>query len=98
MPNPTIMEAITKRLRVELTYDGFARVAEVHAYGQSSKGHDLMRVWQVRGGSAHHEPVGWKLLRLDESRGVQLTVEAAQVPRPDYRRGDKDLSVIYSQL
>lgn len=85
-------------MRIELAYDGYARVVEVHAYGRNAKAHDVMRVWQVRGGSVHNEPVGWKLLRLDEAQGMRLTSEPAQVPRQGYRPGDRDMTLIYAQL
>ena len=57
-----------------------------------------MRVWQVRGGSVHNEPVGWKLMRLDEARSVAITNEKSAAPRPGYKSGDKGMTSILCQL
>lgn len=57
-----------------------------------------MRVWQLRGGSVSGERSGWKLLRLDETRGLRILDEASQAPRRDYRKGDKAISRIISQV
>lgn len=45
-----------------------------------------MRVWQVRGGSVSGERAGWKLLRLDETRGLQILDEPPEAPHPQYKR------------
>ncbi len=84
-------EALRSGRRLELCYNGFSRVVEVHAVGLTREGNWVMRVWQVRGGSVHGEPVGWKLLRLDEASSGQMLDEAASVPRPGYARGDKQM-------
>ena len=86
----TACEAVTKGLCLEVRYDGYVRVVEVHACGYTHEGHAIMRVWQVRGGSVSGERSGWKLLRLDEARTLSVLVEASQAPRQGYRRGDKD--------
>ncbi len=66
-------EALKDGKRLELRYHGYTRVVEVHAVGSSTKdGHTIMRVWQVRGGSVSNEPVGWKLLRLEEASGAHM--------------------------
>lgn len=82
-------EALESRHCLELRYDGYCRIVEVHAVGSTREGHWVMRAWQVRGGSVSNEPVGWKLLRLDEAFAANVTIEQANVPRPGYRRGDK---------
>lgn len=79
---------------LELRYDGFTRIVEVHAVGTSEEGHDLMRVWQVRGGSVSKERTGWKLLRLDEAFGANVTNEKSEAPRNGYKRGDKAMRLI----
>lgn len=84
--------------RLQLSYDGFMRVVEVHAVGTSKDGNAIMRVWQVRGGSQSGEPQGWKLLRLDEARGGQILDEKSQAPRPGYRHGDGTMASINCQL
>ena len=83
---------------LELRYDGFTRIVEVHAVGVTKEGHDVMRVWQVRGGSVGKESVGWKLLRLDEAFSPRLTDEKSEAPRRDYKRGDEAMRLISCQI
>ena len=90
-------EAIAKRRRLEIRYDGYPRVVEVHAVGRTKEGNWLMRVWQVRGGSSS-EPAGWKLMRLDEVGLVSISKEEAQVPRAGYKRTDPAMAHIECQV
>jgi len=98
MHSTTACEAIAKKRCLEIAYDGYRRVVEVHACGLTSEGHHVMRVWQLRGGSVHNEPIGWKLLRLDETRGLSLLDEKSAAPRPKYRRGDRAMAQIFCQV
>ncbi len=72
---------------LEVRYDGYVRIVEVHACGWTKEGHAVMRVWQVRGGSVSNEPVGWKLLRLDETVGLVLLNELSAAPRQGLQTG-----------
>jgi len=91
-------QAMAERKCLEIRYDGYIRIVEVHACGVTKEGHGVMRVWQVRGGSAHNEPVGWKMLRLDETIGHGITDEPSQAPRQGYRRNDTAMRTIFCQL
>ncbi len=42
--------------------------------------------------------IAWKLLRVDEIRLLALLPNPVPEPRPDYRRGDKDIWLIYCQF
>ena len=98
MNHQTACEALQKGVRLHVQYDGFFRIVEVHAVGVSTANHDIMRVWQVSGGSVHNEPVGWKILRLDEATGGTFTNDPSAAPRPGYKRGDKAMRHIYCQI
>lgn len=98
MHSSTACDALRKGVCLEVRYDGFTRVVEVHAVGVSTARNPVMRVWQVRGGSVHNEPVGWKLMRLDEALGVALLSERSAAPRPGYKPGDKGMQTIVCQL
>ena len=69
-------------------YGGYERTVEVHGVGRSREGREIMRVWQVRGGSASGAGVGWKMLRLHQMRSARIVVEPSQAPRPGYKRDD----------
>ena len=91
-------DALRQGKVLELRYDGYTRSVEVHAVGTSTAGHDVMRCFQIRGGSVSGERVGWKLMRLDEANGAHITDERSQAPRTGYRHGDRDMVRITCQL
>ena len=98
MDTATACKALQDQKRLQISYDGFNRVVEVHAVGFTKERNAVMRVYQVRGGSAHNERVGWKLLRLDETRGLAILDEASEAPRRGYRSGDSAMARIICQI
>jgi hypothetical protein len=94
----TACEALRSGHVLRLTYDGYIRDVEVHAVGFTKDDNAIMRVWQVAGGSASNEPVGWKLLRLDEATGAVVTHQRSLAPRPGYNPGDPVIISITCQL
>ncbi len=90
--------ALREGKRVELRYDGFMLIVEVHAVGVSKDGIDIMRVWQVRGGKIGAEQVGWKLVRLIEAKTAIVLGEKSKAPRPGYARDDRAMRYIRCQL
>jgi hypothetical protein len=58
-----------------------------------------VRVFQISGASDSGEPYGWKLLRVDEIRGLDILEEHFSGPRSGYKRGDKAMDKqIYCEL
>lgn len=91
-------DALRSGKRLELRYDGFFRVVEVHTVGVTTAGNDAMSVYQVRGGSESNERTGWKTMRLDEAFTAAVIDEKAEAPRGGYKRGAKIFSFIYCQI
>lgn len=83
---------------LSLSYNGFARIVEVHAVGNTRAGNPVMRVWQVSGGSSSGKPVGWKLMSIAEASVLRLTEQRSEAPREKYRRGDKAMARILWQI
>lgn len=91
-------EALAAKNRLEIRYDGFIRVVEVHAVGTTSEGNPVMRAWQVRGGSKSGNTTGWKLLSLEKTWSYCILDEESCTPRPKYKRGDKAIAHIRCQV
>jgi|GEM_PF-2126330 len=89
-------EAIDQGKCLEMVYEDFSRIIEVHRVGINPAGAHIVSGWQIRG--PRDERVGWKLLNLDEPLSMKLTDIPSQAPRPDYRRGAKHFVGILSQL
>ena len=94
----TACEALRSGHVLQLQYDGYSRAVEVHAVGFTKDDNPIMRVWQVAGGSVSNEPVGWKLLRLDEATGAFITNQKSLAPRFGYKPGDPVMKVIQCQI
>ncbi len=93
----TALRAMRESKRLRVRYDGWTRVVEVHAVGYSEEGNGLVMVWQVRGGS-NSSAVGWKLLRLDGARCVELLDEPSAAPRSGYNGANKAISEVIAEL
>ena len=103
--NHVICNAIANRRLLRLSYSGWNRVVEPHAYGLGRSRREVMRAWQVADCITFDgrlgwrlDPAGWKLLRVDEIISLSLLPEPVPAPRPDYRRGDKDIWLTFCQL
>jgi hypothetical protein len=90
--------ALRAKKRLELRYDGFVRVVEVPAVGVTKEGNEVMRVWQVHGGSVSGQPRQFKLLRLDEAFTAHMTDQQSDAPRKAYKRGDPAMKIIYCEI
>jgi hypothetical protein len=58
--------ALQAGLRLELCYDGYSRVVEVHTIGVLKDRNKARSVYQVRGGSNSGEPESWKMFLFDK--------------------------------
>jgi hypothetical protein len=92
-----IVTAIRERRCLRFSYRGLSRVVEPHAYGVSRKGDDVLRCYQLEGGSESSEPEGWKLMRTSDMTSISLAGEFPG-PRPQFSRGDKHMMTIYEEL
>ena len=90
--------AIKEKKCLELRYDGFTRIVEVHIVGVKQKGGEAMSVWQLRGGSVSGERTGFKIFDLDETFSAHVIDEKSQAPRLGYNRADKAFKVVYAQV
>jgi hypothetical protein len=100
-----ICSAIANHQLLHLSYIGWSRIVEPHAYGIGAGRHEVIRAWQVHDCVASSEPtgwklepIGWKLLRLHAVRSFLPLTDRFLEPRPGYRRGDQDIWLMYCQL
>lgn len=94
---PELLEAIETQKLVKLRYHGYVRTVEPHAYGRTKSGEEILRCFQLSGGSESGERTGWKLLKVSEVYSIHLEKLAFQA-RENYHRNDKAMEYIFRQL
>lgn len=92
-----LCSAIGNLLILELRYSGYSRTVEPHAYGRDKSGDEILRCYQVSGGSESGEREGWKLLKVREVYSLHPTRNKFTV-RPNYKKGDKAMDYIFCQV
>lgn len=95
--NQIVIQAIKERHILELRYHGWSRVVESHAYGRDKSGDEVLRCYQVTGGSVSGESSGWKLLKLSAITSLNMG-DKGFTPRLDYKRNDRDMTAIFVQI
>jgi hypothetical protein len=95
--NQSICKAIKDQLILELRYHGYSRLVEPHAYGRDKNGDEVLRCYQVSGGSESDERMGWKLLKVGEVFSLSVTNDEFGA-RVEYRRNDKAMEYIFCQI
>lgn len=95
--NETICTAIREKRILELRYHGYSRLVEPHIYGEDKHGNEVLRCYQVAGGSESGERAGWKMLRIKDA--VVIHLAQAEFPaRSEYRLQDKVIRRVYCQI
>ena len=92
-----LLEAIDAKKTVELRYHGYARTIEPHAYGRDKNGEEILRCFQISGGSESGERIGWKLLKVAEVYSIDVENSTFQT-RDGYRKNDKAMEYIFRQM
>ncbi|RJG05158.1 hypothetical protein D3870_03220 [Noviherbaspirillum cavernae] len=95
--NATICKAIEEKRVLELRYHGYSRIVEPHIHGEDKNGDEVVRCYQLAGGSESGERAGWKLLKIKDAVLVHLT-ETPFVPRPEYKRDDKVVIDVFCRI
>jgi hypothetical protein len=92
-PNQVLVRAIGQRRRLRFLYNGKARLVEPQCYGIGTKGTELLRVHQLRGGR-EREPL------FDVSKISELEVldQAFDRAGPNYKKDDSAMKAIFAQL
>lgn len=81
--NAEIADTIASQRYLELRYHGYNRIVEPHAYGRDNAGYEILRCFQVSGGSESGERTGWKLLKVTDIYSVHGLKDKFLL-RPEY--------------
>ena len=88
-----IVDAIRNRRRLRFRYHDRERLVEPQCYGVGARGNELLRGYQLKGGSKP-EP----LFDVSKLGGLEVLDETFDRPGPHYRRDDSAMVRIFRQL
>ena len=92
-PDPALVAAIVGRRRLRFVYHDKLRLVEPQCYGIGTKGTELLRVHQLRGGS-QREPL-FDVAKIEDLVVLDETFDA---PGPNYAKDDSAMVTIFAQL
>lgn len=96
--NQTIVSAIQEKKCLSFMYNGHHRVVEPHCYGITTSGDEVLRCYQIRGGSSSGIVPDWKMMTIDKISVLTLTQDEFLGPRNEYKKGDKYMTRIFCEL
>jgi len=94
----SICAAIATRSVIKFRYDGAVRIVEPHCHGRSRAGNEVLRAYQVGGGSDSGESRGWKLFEISKMSVVEDTGESFPSNGPGYNTHDRAMVSIHCSV
>ena len=91
--NQVLVWAIKHKQRLRFMYNRKWRFVEPQCYGIGTRGTELLRAHQLRGGQ-QREP----LFDVSKIVGLQVLNEAFDRPGPNYKKNDSAMTTIFAQL
>lgn len=79
-------------------YNRHSRKVEPYCYGVSTKGKELLRAFQISGGSSSNISKGWKLFSVTEISNLKVLDGIFQKIRYGYNPKDSAMSRIYCKI
>lgn len=96
--NQTICEAINSRQVIRFNYKGGLRTVEPFCHGISTAGNEVLRGYQTSGYSESGNPVEWKLFRVAEISGLDMTSEHFSGIRQGYNPHDSAMTTVHCHV
>jgi hypothetical protein len=93
----SLCAAIAKHQVIRLAYSGYDRLIEPYLLGVTRKGKEMLRAYQIDGGSVSGETEGWKLFDISEAGGHVTTGQTFR-PRPEYNPSDRAMREMICRL
>ena len=95
-----ITEAIKNKNILQFMYDDKLRIVEPHVFGTSTKedSSDLLRAYQIMGGSNSDNDLGWRLFSIDKINDINLSENTFDVARKYYNPDDSAMEEIYINI
>lgn len=91
--NEVLVRAITNKQRLRFLYEEKLRLVEPQCYGIGTRGTELLRAHQLRGG-AQREP----LFNVSKIVDLEMLNETFDRPGPNYKKNDSAMKTIFAQL
>jgi hypothetical protein len=95
--NPTICRAIREHRVLELRYHDYSRIVEPHIHGEDKRCEEVLRCYQLAGGSESGEQAGWKMLKVREAKMLH-PAETGFLPRADTNPHDRVIDKVFCRV
>jgi hypothetical protein len=93
-----IVAAINGKFTLQFLYHGTARVGEPQAYGISTAGNEVLRVYQREGGSKSGKSQALKLLAIAKISKLRRGRQRFKEARPEHNPNDSAMIKVIAAL
>ncbi len=90
-----ITEAIENCKLIEFNYKDEVRVVEPYTFGVSTKSNDILRGYQVEGGSTSSDDLGWRLFTVAKIENINILERNFEPTQDGYNPNDSAMVEIY---
>jgi predicted DNA-binding transcriptional regulator YafY len=87
--------AIASHRLVRISYSGAERVVEPYCHGVDKNGNESLRAYQL---TSRDNKTGWRFFHLAKVESAEITEDAFEGDRPEYRRDDNQMRKVHCSI